>query len=191
MRELFTGNEQRQLRKFVETVRKTLQPRDLANLSNTGSVLSRAIQQAGRGLVGAFALKTAGINLLLAVRNAFDRGVEIFKQQRGAKIIQKELGDVTSNYLSLLREGFRQQKPGLKIGEGRLDVTPTVTGTVQEDIGQRRDIRAPQIEQFELQGNIEQVPIEPQQQTDSTMFASLFPQDALGRAIAERRGGRG
>ena len=58
-------------------------------------------------------------------------------------------------------------------------------------IVQRRDIRAPQIEQFELQGNIEQVPIEPQQQTDSTMFASLFPQDALGRAIAERRGGRG
>ena len=39
MNELFTSKEQRQLKNLVSTIRKTLQPRDLANLSNTGSVL--------------------------------------------------------------------------------------------------------------------------------------------------------
>jgi hypothetical protein len=81
MDELFTGKEQKQLRDYIEVVRKTLQPTDIANLSNTGSVLSRAIQQAGRGIVGAAALKTGGINFLLATRNAFDRATELFVQK--------------------------------------------------------------------------------------------------------------
>ena len=179
MSELFTGLEQRQLKGLVETIRKTLQPKDLANLSNTGSVISRAIQQAGRGIVGAAALKTGGINFLLAVRNAFDRGVEIFKQQRGAKVIQKEIGDTASDYLQAVREGF--QKGGGK-------VTPAITGVSQEQIGQASDVRAPLIEPFELRGNVGAAPQQPQQDT-RTKFASLFPQDALGAAIAERNRG--
>jgi hypothetical protein len=194
MGELFTGKEQRQLRTLVTTIRKTLQPRDLANLSNTGSVLSRALQQAGRGVVGAGALKIGGINYLLAVRNAFDRGVELFKQQKGAKVIQKELGDVTSDLLQAVREGFKSQRPGVKVGSGRVDTTPAITGTTQQSIGQQRDVRAPRIEPFELRGNFQGAvqptqPVEPTQPVSSSMFASLFPQDALGAAIADRNRG--
>ena len=142
----------------------------------------RALQQAGRGLIGAAALKSGGINFLLAIRNAFDRGVELFKQQKGAKVIQKELGDVTSDLLQAVREGFKAQRPGVRVGSGRVDTTPAVTGTTQQLIGQQRDVRAPQIEPFELRGNFQGAvpPAQPTQPASSSMFASLFPQDTGG-----------
>ena len=182
MDELFTGKEQRELKNLVNTIRKTLQPRDLANLSNTGSVLSRALQQAGRGIVGAGALKVGGINYLLAVRNAFDRVVELAGQRKGARIIQKEIGDVSADLLDAIRSGVKATSKK----------TPIITGTTQQEVGRRRQVGAPQIEPFELRRENFQGAVPPTQTTQpvsSSMFASLFPQDALGAAIAERNRG--
>ena len=174
MDELFTGKEQKQLREYVEVVRKTLQPTDIANLSNTGSVLSRAIQQAGRGIVGAAALKTGGINFLLATRNAFDRANELFVQRKGRDLVLKQIGDKTSDVIRDIRKGFKDPSA--------LRVTPPVTGVSQQLIGQSKDVRAPQIEPFEMQQQGSAAPV-----LDRNMFSSLFPGDTLGAAIQERK----
>jgi hypothetical protein len=174
MDELFTGKEQKQLRDYIEVVRKTLQPTDIANLSNTGSVLSRAIQQAGRGVVGAAALKTGGINFLLATRNAFDRATELFVQRKGRDQVLKQIGDTTSDVIREVRKGF--QDPS------KVRVSPPITGASQQILGQGREVGAPQIEPYEMQQQGSAMPV-----LDRNMFASLFPGDTLGAAIQERK----
>jgi hypothetical protein len=174
MDELFTGKEQKQLRDYIEVVRKTLQPTDIANLSNTGSVLSRAIQQAGRGIVGAAALKTGGINFLLATRNAFDRATELFVQRKGRDQVLKQIGDTTSDVIREVRKGF--QDPSVA------RVSPPITGASQQILGQGREVGAPQIEPYEMQQQGSAMPV-----LDRNMFASLFPGDTLGAAIQERK----
>jgi hypothetical protein len=174
MDELFTGKEQKQLRDYIEVVRKTLQPTDIANLSNTGSVLSRAIQQAGRGVVGAAALKTGGINFLLATRNAFDRATELFVQRKGRDQVLKQIGDTTSDVIREVRKGF--QDPSVA------RVSPSITGASQQILGQGREVGAPQIEPYEMQQQGSAMPV-----LDRNMFASLFPGDTLGAAIQDKK----
>jgi hypothetical protein len=174
MDELFTGKEQKQLRDYIEVVRKTLQPTDIANLSNTGSVLSRAIQQAGRGIVGAAALKTGGINFLLATRNAFDRAGELFVQRKGRDLVLKQIGDKTSDIIRDVRKGFQDPSAAR--------VSPPITGASQQILGQGREVGAPQIEPYEMQQQGSAMPV-----LDRNMFASLFPGDTLGAAIQERK----
>jgi hypothetical protein len=174
MDELFTGKEQKQLRDYIEVVRKTLQPTDIANLSNTGSVLSRAIQQAGRGVVGAAALKTGGINFLLATRNAFDRATELFVQRKGRDQVLKQIGDTTSDVIREVRKGF--QDPSVA------RVSPSIIGASQQILGQGREVGAPQIEPYEMQQQGSAMPV-----LDRNMFASLFPGDTLGAAIQDKK----
>ncbi len=185
MDELFTGKEQKQLREFVGVVRKTLQPMDIANLSNTGSVLSRAIQQAGRGIVGATALKTGGINFLLATRNAFDRATELFVQRKGRDLVLKQIGDKASDVIRDIRKGFKDPSltlKGFKESLPAVPITPTITGASQQLTGQTKGVRAPQIEPYEMQQQGSTMPV-----LDRNMFASLFPGDTLGAAIQERK----
>ncbi len=186
MNELFTSTEQKQLRKLVEVIRKTLEPKDVANLSNTGSVLSRALQQAGRGVVGAAALKTGGINFLLATRNAFDRAVELFQQRQGRDLVLKQIGDVTTDILGAARSGLQGKRPGINVGSGRVDVTPSTVGAANVLVGRSIDnVRAPQISEQELKrGEQSSLPT-----LDRNMFATLFPTDTLGTAISERKRG--
>jgi hypothetical protein len=185
MDELFTGKEQKQLRDYIEVVRKTLQPTDIANLSNTGSVLSRAIQQAGRGVVGAAALKTGGINFLLATRNAFDRATELFVQRKGRDKVLQQIGDKASDVIRDIRKGFQDPSKTLKEFKEFLPavpVTPTITGASQQILGQGREVGAPQIEPYEMPQQGSAMPV-----LDRNMFASLFPGDTLGAAIQERK----
>jgi hypothetical protein len=185
MDELFTGKEQKQLRDYIEVVRKTLQPTDIANLSNTGSVLSRAIQQAGRGVVGAAALKTGGINFLLATRNAFDRAGELFVQRKGRDKVLQQIGDKASDVIRDIRKGFQDPSKTLKEFKEFLPavpVTPTITGASQQILGQGREVGAPQIEPYEMPQQGSAMPV-----LDRNMFASLFPGDTLGAAIQERK----
>lgn len=204
MDELFTKGEQQNLRRLVEVIRKTLEPKDLANLSNTGSVLARALQQAGRGVVGAAALKTGGINFLLATRNAFDRAVELFTQRKGRDLALSQIGDKTTDILSAARSGLQGKRPGLNVNisgpsipfgggktftpqlKGDIGLTPTVTGGANQLVGQSLDrVKAPQIQDYEMKNNQQSsVPT-----LDRNMFASLFPTDTLGTAISERKRG--
>ena len=204
MNELFTSAEQKQLRKLVEVIRKTLEPKDVANLSNTGSVLSRALQQAGRGVVGATALKTGGINFLLATRNAFDRAVELFQQRKGRDLALSQIGDKATDILSAARSGLQGKRPGIDVNisgpsipvgggkkftpqlKGNIGVTPSTVGAANVLVGRSIDnVRAPQISEQELKrGEQSSLPT-----LDRNMFATLFPTDTLGTAISERKRG--
>lgn len=169
--ELFTGKEQKQLRDFIGVVRKTLQPMDIANISNTGSILSRAIQQAGRGALGAAVLGTGGINAMLASRNAFDRAVDFMKAREGRKRVLSQIGDTATSILTDIRKGLQDPSSTLK----GVPITPTITGASQQLIGQAKDVGAPQIEPYEM-------PV-----LDRNMFDTLFPGDTLGSAIQDKK----
>jgi hypothetical protein len=193
MKELFTTSEVGQLRRFVDTVRKTLPPADIMNFSNTSSLLQRMIQQASRGFLGALALKMGGINALLAARNAFDRAGEVILQRKGRDQVLKKIGDETSNVLSKVRKMITKKtdpfvKTRIPISpRTRLDVrvekSPTVTGVVQQQTGQKKDVPAEQIQPYEMRDQSQSaVPT-----LDRNMFASLFPGDTLGAAIQERK----
>jgi hypothetical protein len=185
MKELFTTSEVGQLRRFVDTVRKTLPPADIMNFSNTSSLLQRMIQQASRGFLGALALKMGGINALLAARNAFDRAGEVILQRKGRDQVLKQIGDETTNVLGKVRKMItKKTDPFIKTRipispRTRLDVrvekSPTVTGGVQQTIGQLKDVPAEQIQPYEM-------PV-----LDRNMFDTLFPGDTLGSAIQDKK----
>jgi hypothetical protein len=193
MKELFTTSEIGTLRRFVDTVRKTLAPADIMNFSNTSSLLQRMIQQASRGFLGALALKMGGINALLAARNAFDRAGEVILQRKGRDQVLKQIGDETSNVLGKVRKMItKKTDPFIKTRipispRTRLDVrvekSPTITGGVQQQLGQKKDVPAEQIQPYEMRDQSQSaVPT-----LDRNMFASLFPGDTLGAAIQERK----
>jgi hypothetical protein len=194
MKELFTTSEVGTLRRFVDTVRKTLAPADIMNFSNTSSLLQRMIQQASRGFLGGAAIKFGfGINGLLAVRNAFDRAGEVILQRKGRDRVLQQIGDETSNVLSKVRKMITEKtdpfiKTRIPISpRTRLDVrvekSPTITGSVQQQKGQKKDVPAEQIQPYEMRDQSQSaVPT-----LDRNMFASLFPGDTLGAAIQERK----
>jgi len=92
MKELFTNQEVNTFKMFIDKVRQTLPPRDMANMTAVKSVITKAIEQAGRGVVGAATLKQGGINLLLAARNVWDRAVESVYLEEGKKQVLQQMG---------------------------------------------------------------------------------------------------
>jgi len=186
MKELFTPSEISTLRRFVDTVRKTTAPTDVMNLSNTGSLLQRTIQQGARGLLGAVALKMGGINALLAVRNGFDRMGELVLQRKGRDQVLKQIGDETTSFLGEIRRGITT-KPKPLSRKPRIEQTPTYTGAAQQTIGQQKDVPGTQqIQPYEMRGQ-PQSSIPTLDRTN--MYATLFPSDVLGSAISERNRG--
>ena len=174
MKELFTTEEVNTLKEWMKVVRNTLQPTDLANLSNTASVLQKTIQGAGRAAFGAAVLKSWGINAMLAARNAFDRTMDMIGQGRARKLVLSQIEP----------EALGSAFQGLGKVTGTKAYAP-IMGATQEAMGQRMvPVGAPQIQPAEM------VPGGPQASIptlDRNMFASLFPGDTLGTAIAERR----
>ena len=174
MKELFTTEEVNTLKEWMKVVRNTLEPKDLANLSNTASVLQKTIQGAGRAAFGAAVLKSWGINAMLAARNAFDRTMDMIGQGRARKLVLSQIEP----------EALGSAFQGLGKVTGTKAYAPTM-GVTQEAMGQRMvPVGAPQIQPEEM------VPGGPQASIptlDRNMFASLFPGDTLGTAIAERR----
>jgi hypothetical protein len=92
MKELYTNEEINTFKNFINKVRQTLPPRDMANMAAVKSVLTRTIEQAGRGVGGAMALKQGGINFLLAARNVWDRAVESIYLEEGKKRVLEQMG---------------------------------------------------------------------------------------------------
>jgi len=176
MSELFRPDEIKTLKTWANVVRNTLQPMELANLSNTASVLSRTIQQAGRAAAGAAVLKSWGINAMLAARNAFDRVLDLVGQGRAKKLVLSQIAP--EEFGKTFREAVT--KPGgLKV--------PAAIGATQEAVGQRMvPVGAPQIQPVEVPSTGQQsaAPV-----LDRNMFATLFPGDVLGSAISERTRG--
>ena len=180
MAELFTKQEIAQLRKFVGVVKNTLAPRDLVNLSNTSSTLMRAMQSGTRGFLGALMIKMGfGINGLLAVRNAFDRSLDIIGQNQAKNLVQKQL----TGGVKKLTEGIgRSPAPLATVPSGVSGVAGTpiskvsvAQGALNQGIGQSNSkLGAPPIKPYEL---------------DRNMFGSLFPGDTLGAAISQRNQG--
>ena len=178
MAELFTKQEIAQLRKFVGVVKNTLAPRDLVNLSNTSSTLMRAMQSGTRGLLGGMMIKMGfGINGLLAVRNAFDRSLDIIGQKQSTRLVQKQL----TGGVKKITEGMgRPSVPLATVPSGVSGVAGTpiskvsvAQGALNQGIGQSNSkLGAPPIKPYEL---------------DRNMFGSLFPGDTLGAAISERK----
>jgi hypothetical protein len=180
MAELFTNQEIAELRRFVGVVKNTLAPRDLVNLSNTSSTLMRAMQSGTRGFLGALMIKMGfGINGLLAVRNAFDRSLDIIGQNQAKNLVQKQL----TGGVKKLTEGIgRSPAPLATVPSGVSGVAGTpiskvsvAQGALNQGIGQStQGIGAEPIKPYEL---------------DRNMFGSLFPGDTLGAAISQRNQG--
>ena len=178
MAELFTKQEIAQLRKFVGVVKNTLAPRDLVNLSNTSSTLMRAMQSGTRGFLGAAMINMGfGINGLLAVRNAFDRSLDIIGQNQAKNLVQKQL----TGGARKITEGIgRSPAPLATVPSGVSGVAGTpiskvsvAQGALNQGIGQSNSkLGAPPIKPYEL---------------DRNMFGSLFPGDTLGAAISEKK----
>ena len=183
--ELFTQPEIKTIDTFVKEVRKTFVPKDLVNYSNTASALSKMVQQVGRGLAGIVGFKLGNIQGLLAARGAVDRFKDVYSQKAAKKLISKEI----SSDLNYIDPGSR-------------NVLGTVTGTIQELLGETGKIRAPRAP-FGL------IPKEPRTEvpvldrnmmTASTtptattlppvdraqQYAGLFPFDVTGQQIARQ-----
>lgn len=183
--ELFTQPEIKTIDTFVKEVRKTFVPKDLANYSNTASALSKIIQQVGRGLAGIIGFKAANIQGLLAARGAVDRLKDVYSQKAAKKLISKEI----SSDLNYIDPGSR-------------NVLGTVTGTIQELLGEAGKIRAPRApaglipkeprtEVPVLDRNMMTASTTPTattlQPTDrSQQYAGLFPFDVTGQQIARQ-----
>ena len=197
MKELFTAKEIKQLRGFVETVRKTTAPTDIMNMSNTASLMQRMVQQASRGFLGAIALKMGGINALLATRNAFDRAGELVIQRKGRDKVLSQIGDETTSILGKVRKGITKKPDPLikkrintpggdRLLDVRVEQTPSILGAAQQSMGllkgteDKMGRRPPQIQPSEM--NQGATPV-----LDRNMFGSLFPGDTLGAAISERK----
>ena len=173
MAELFTNQEIAQLRKFVGLVKNTLAPRDLVNLSNTSSTLQRAMQSGVRGFLGAAMIKMGfGINGLLAVRNAFDRSLDIIGQNQAKNLVTKQL----TGGVKKITEGVSSvPSPLATIGGTPISKVSVAQGALNQGIGQSNSkLGAPKINPYEL---------------DRNMFGSLFPGDTLGAAISQRNQG--
>jgi hypothetical protein len=152
---------------------------ELANLSNTASILSRTIQQAGRAATGAAVLKGWGINAMLAARNAFDRVLDLVGQGRARKVVLSQIAP--EEFGKTFREAVTRPG-GLKV--------PAGVGMTQEAVGQRMvPVGAPQIQPVEIPSDQQQPAAGSQSAApvlDRNMFATLFPGDVLGSAISEK-----
>jgi len=91
LKELFSQKEISLISDFVNTVKKTFVPKDLANYSNTASALSRAAESVGRSVLGIVGFKIGNIQGLLAARNAFDRSVDFITRRTAKKGIAIDL----------------------------------------------------------------------------------------------------
>ena len=159
MKELYTNEEINTFKTFIDKVRKTLPPRDMANMAAVKSVLTRTIEQAGRGVAGAAALKQGGINFLLAARNVWDRAVESVYLEEGKKRVLEQMGklklgtSVPSENIPFVGKAIKdlfENNKSLIPGTSYQVPTPSVTDilnviTTTGVKGRQQDLNAPLI----------------------------------------------
>ena len=159
MKELYTNEEINTFKTFIDKVRKTLPPRDMANMAAVKSVLTRTIEQAGRGVAGAAALKQGGINFLLAARNVWDRAVESVYLEEGKKRVLEQMGklklgtSVPSENIPFVGKAIKdlfENNKSLIPGTSYQTPTPSVTDilnviTTTGVKGRQQDLNAPLI----------------------------------------------
>ena len=167
--ELFTKAEVANLKKFVETVRKTLNPKELANMSNTASVVSEAFSGLARQGFGLAGFKIGNIQGLLAARSLFDRAKDISQRRAAKKLIEENFGPTGSVFEGVLSQ---QTRP---VARAR-DVGAVQTFTGQSPVG---GIEAPLVppEVIYQSPNLDR----------PSLFRGLFPGDPLGATITERK----
>ena len=195
------------LKNFVNEVRKTLKPADLVNPSNTAAGISRIFQRGARQLVGIIGFKLANIQGLLLGRSAFDNAKDVFEQRAAKKLINKEFGGDTPGWLQTMNRAtgtgkklastvaIDNQAYGQEIPKGGIDAAqfsaveealpePKSKEGVIKDIGPLPNPFKPkQDDRVSLPSPARQG-IE---QLTAQNYDNLFPDDALGAAIAQRR----
>ena len=206
-RSLFDATEITTLKNFVNEVRKTLKPADLVNPSNTAAGISRIFQRGARQLVGIIGFKLANIQGLLLGRSAFDNAKDVFEQRAAKKLINKEFGGDTPGWLQTMNRAtgtgkklastvaIVNQAYGQEIPKGGIDAAqfsaveealpePKSKEGVIKDIGPLPNPFKPkQDDRVSLPSPARQG-IE---QLTAQNYDNLFPDDALGAAIAQRR----
>ena len=206
---LFDANEIATLKKFVGEVRKTLKPADLVNPSNTAAGISRIFQRGARQLVGIIGFKLANIQGLLLGRSAFDNAKDVFEQRAAKKLINKEFGTPPGWLEEMNRAtgtgrklastvAIVNQAYGQNIPKGGIDAVEF--GTVKEALPEPekkeegfriRDIGTLPNPFKSRVGDQSSLPVQQPQGLDQIRtaqnYGTLFPEDPLGAAIAQRR----
>ena len=206
---LFDANEIATLKKFVEEVRKTLKPADLVNPSNTAAGISRVFQRGARQLVGIIGFKLANIQGLLLGRSAFDNAKDVFEQRAAKKLINREFGSppgwleemnrATGTGRKLASTGAMvNQAYGQNIPKGGIDAAEfgTIKEALPEPEKKEEGFRVPDVgtlpNPFRSRvGDQSSAPVQQPQGLDQIRtaqnYGTLFPEDPLGAAIAQRR----
>ena len=206
---LFDVKEIATLKKFVGEVRKTLRPQDLVNPSNTAAGISRVFQRGARQLVGIIGFKLANIQGLLLGRSAFDNAKDVFEQRAAKKLINKEFGTppgylqemnrATGNGKKLATTvGLVNEAYGQKIPKGGIDAVEfsQVKEALPEPEKKEEGFRVPDVgtlpNPFRSRvGDQSSLPVQQPQGLDQIRtaqnYGTLFPEDPLGAAIAQRR----